>query len=374
MASLRLTVFCLGVSMVLVFAATLDQVNLGIHAVEKKYLRSLFALWQIPGVSFAYLPLPGGYFLGGVLLINLIAAHVTRFKMSWKKLGIMMIHVGVILLIVGEISRGLLADETRMRLVEGETKSYSEAPREAELAIIDTSSDTETDRVVAIPERMLQSGVIQHPALPFTVHVRDYFPNSELQSRLEVPEAPPSMATTGFGVRTHVIPRPRATKLNEIDLPSGFVELRSAGETLGTWLVSSGWDEEQSFQFEDKVYRMALRFRRDYKPFAIKLLEFTRETHAGTEIPSHFASRVLLQQGKQSEDREIVIYMNNPLRHGGYTFYQSGAPNDETTILQVVKNPAWMLPYFACGILTLGMLWQFSLHLVRFASSRPRSS
>ena len=81
--------------MILVFAATLDQVNLGIHAVEKKYFQSLFALWEIPGTKFLKLPLPGGYLLGGILLVNLLAAHVTRFKMSWKKSGISMIHLGV---------------------------------------------------------------------------------------------------------------------------------------------------------------------------------------------------------------------------------------------------------------------------------------
>ena len=43
--------------------------------------------------------------------------------------------------------------------------------------------------------------------------------------------------------------------------------------------------------------------------------------------------------------------MNNPLRHGGYTFYQSGFKNDDrTTILQVVRNPGWQLPYFAIAI------------------------
>ena len=74
-ASLRLTVFCLGLGMILIFAATLDQVNLGIHAVEKKYFQSLFAFWQIPGAKFGGfhlgLPLPGGYLLGGVVLVNL---------------------------------------------------------------------------------------------------------------------------------------------------------------------------------------------------------------------------------------------------------------------------------------------------------------
>lgn len=378
-ASLRLTVFCLGLGMILIFAATLDQVNLGIHAVEKKYFQSLFAFWQIPGAKFGGfhlgLPLPGGYLLGGVVLVNLLAAHISRFKMSWKKSGIFMIHIGVVLLIVGEILRGLFADETRMRLDEGATRNYSEALREFELAIVDTTSDPQHDQVVAVPERLLKrEGQIQHPALPFTLQVQKYFPNSELDLRSSVPDAPPSLATAGVGGQLHVSARPRAAKLDEFDVPSAFVELRSAAGTLGTWLLSSGLREAQSFQFEGKTYQLALRERRDYKPFAIKLLDFTHDRYAGTDIPKNFSSRIVLGDPAKGEDREILIYMNNPLRYGGYTFYQASFDNaDTTSILQVVKNPAWQMPYVACVLVGVGLIVQFSLHLRKFASSRSRT-
>ena len=59
-----------GMLVVLVFAATLDQVNLGIWAVQEKYFHSLFVL-----AKFGDLPVPvfpGGYLIGGLLLIALI--------------------------------------------------------------------------------------------------------------------------------------------------------------------------------------------------------------------------------------------------------------------------------------------------------------
>ncbi len=342
---------------------------------EKKYFQSLFALWRIRGLPFVVIPLPGGYLLGGVLLVNLIAAHVTRFKLSWRKSGIFLLHLGVILLIVGEIFRGVFADETRMVLDEGATRNYSEAPREVELAIIDTSSITGQDKVVAIPQRLLKrGGQIQHPALPFTLEVVKYFPNSELQLRTEIADAPPSPASTGVGVQLHVDERPRTAKLDEIDIVSAFVKLRSAEKELGTWLLSNGLRDPQSFKFEDRTYQLSIRERRDYKAFAIKLLDFTHERYAGTEIPKNFSSRVVLEHPARGEDREVLIYMNHPLRYGGYTFYQSSFANaDTTSILQVVKNPAWLMPYFACALVSLGLLVQFSMHLFRFASARKRS-
>jgi hypothetical protein len=78
--SLKLTVVLLVLGMILVFAATLDQVNLGIWAVQEKYFRSFFVLTRVGNVPVPVFP--GGYLIGGVMLINLIAAHVYRFSFA----------------------------------------------------------------------------------------------------------------------------------------------------------------------------------------------------------------------------------------------------------------------------------------------------
>ena len=98
LSSLGLTVTLLTLSMVLIFLATLDQVDLGIYTVQEKWFRSWLVVHFIGKVGFLY---PGGYTLGFLLLFNLIAAHATRFKMSWKKSGIFLTHFGLILLLLG---------------------------------------------------------------------------------------------------------------------------------------------------------------------------------------------------------------------------------------------------------------------------------
>ena len=40
------------------------------------------------------------------------------------------------------------------------------------------------------------------------------------------------------------------------------------------------------------------------------------------------------------------------------------------TILQVVRNPSYAAPYVACVVVTIGMVWQFMFHLVRFIARR----
>src|SRR6185437_8495293 len=113
----------------LVWVGTVAQADEGLYQAQARY----FKHWVVVGASmFGHhvpLVLPGGYLLGSVLLVNLIAAHISRFQFTWKKLGIHVAHAGIILLLVGQLTTDLLSRETMLRFSEGETKSYSESPR-----------------------------------------------------------------------------------------------------------------------------------------------------------------------------------------------------------------------------------------------------
>ena len=373
LSSLRLTVICLGLGMLLVFLGTLAQVHLGIHAVQARYFQSLLIYWSPPGARWKIPVLPGGYLLGTVLLVNLIAAHAVRFQLTRKKLGIILLHLGVILLLIGQLLTGLFARETQMRIDEGQTLGYSEAPREVELAVIDVT-DPNFDQVVAIPEEVLaRGGTIQSPTLPFTLNVRQFMGNAHLAMRSQEPQAPPSQATTGFGKNIVVAEIPRTVKDDERDLSTAFVEVDGVEGPLGTWLLSNAIPDPQGFTLNGHTYELAMRQRRFYKQFALTLLDFAHDRYAGTDIPKNFSSRVRLLDFERNENREVVISMNDPLRYRGFTFYQSGFDNnDKTTILQVVKNPAMLLPYIACGLVALGLVVQFSMHLFGFVRKRTR--
>lgn len=373
--SLQLTVVLLILSLLLVFVATLDQVNLGIWAVQEKYFRSFFVLWRLPDSDVALPVFPGGYFIGGLLLINLIAAHVYRFAFTWRKLGIQLAHAGLILLLVGELVTGLLQQDSSMRLEEGQTKSYAESFREHELAIIDRSNP-DYDEVVAIPEAAVADRKsLQHPKLPFQVTVREYYPNATMQ--MGDPAARPGapVANQGIGSRVQVIPLPITYKPDENNLPAAFVEVTGPAGSLGTWAVSPMVGMPQTFNFEGRTWELALRLQRHYMPFSLSLLQVTHEKYPGTEIPKNFASRVRLKDEAGHEDREVVIYMNNPLRHGGLTFYQYQMnAAGKMSAFQVVRNPGWMLPYVACVMMGVGLTWQFCYSLAGFIRKRTAAT
>ncbi len=373
--SLQLTVALILLSIILILVATLDQVNLGIWVVQAKYFNTFVVFWPVGKMSLAVFP--GGYTLGGLLLVNLLAAHVYRFHFTWRKLGIWLAHAGLVLLLVGQLLTGLWQDEYQMRLDQGETKNFSESYRNIELAVTDTT-DPQFDDVVAIPESPLaRKQAIQHPKLPFRVSVRTYLPNATLRETTGAAPAPAeSAATQGVGPQIVATLQPLTFKQDERNIPSAYVELAGPEGTLGTWLVSPLL-EPQRFEFAGRTWQIALRFARHYQPYALTLLKFNHDRYAGTEIPRNFSSRLRLTTPDGRDDREVLVYMNNPLRYAGLTFYQAGfANNDQTTVLQVVRNPSWLIPYVACGVMTLGLAWQFGFHLVGFIGKRrqPRAA
>lgn len=373
LVSLKLTVVLLALSIVLIFWATLAQVDLGVWGVQEKFFHAFFVFGKIPGTQIPLPLFPGGYFLGGLLLLNLIAAHIYRFKLEWKKAGIQMTHIGVILLLVGELLTGLFQKESQMRLDEGEMKNYSESYRDVELAVLDTT-DPKFNEVVAIPQAVLaDGGTIQHPKLPFQVRIRDYYPNATLQMRDQAPNAPPALATSGIGSRVAMIPLPLTYKTDERNSPAADIEIVGTDGSQGIWLVSPLLGMPQTFSYQGHTWELACRFQRFYRPFSIELIKFTHEKYAGTEIPKNFASRIRLKSENTHEDREILIYMNNPLRYAGLTFYQASFEGEHTSILQVVRNPSWVLPYVSCILMALGLITQFGIHLTGFIQKRTKN-
>lgn len=394
--SLRLTVVCLALALILVFVGTLAEVQVGLYAAQSDYFRTFLVCWTPPGTHWKIPFLPGGWLIGLVLLVNLLAAHIKRFKFSRKKIGIILIHAGLILLLGGQFLTELFQIEGQMLLEPGDVKNYSENGRKNELAVIDTT-DPDKDKVVAIPESLIaKGGDIRTPELPFTLRVEKYYPNSDLAGPMS--DEPEKMtAADGIGKRLFFSPKPPTRGMDAVDLPSALVQVVSDKGPIGEWAVS-GWftrypafdqlkdtvggimpgvnlTAPQSFTFNGRTYQIVLRPIRYYLPYSIKLLAFHHDVYLGTDVPKNFSSKVHLNNPITGENRDILIYMNSPLRYRGETFYQSGfEPGDKGTILQVVRNPVSLGPYIACSLVALGLVVQFLMHLFGFARKRAQQT
>ena len=370
--SLKLTAVLLGLATLLVFVGTIAQVEQGLYQAQARYFKSLFVFWS-PGGSALRIPVfPGGYLIGGLMLLNLLAATVRRLHFTRQNFGLLLVHLGLVLLFLGQLFTDVLSVESAMRLRVGETLNYSEDFHVNELALMDRS-DAASDTVISIPERMIaQGGDVTVPGAPFTLGVRRYWANADILNR-SVPVAEPSGATAGAGQGLFVIGKPVTTKLDERNTPAALLEVRAGGTNQGLWLVASGLTQPQPVRVAGKVWDMALRPKRHYEPFSLTLVDCQHDVYPGTEIPKNFSSRVRVTNPQTQENREVLIYMNNPLRYGGNTYYQyqmDARSAEKASTLQVVRNPSWLTPYLSCTLIGLGLAWQFLAHLIGFLNSR----
>ena len=363
--SFKLTVVLLACLMVLVVLCTLAQVELGTAGAVNAYMRS-FIVWRQP--LLLSIPFPGGALVGLLLTLNLIAKTMD-IKLTWAKSGMWLVHAGLVVLFAGEFVAGMMQVDTNMSIEVGQTVNFVQSYKNTELAIIDVTDPT-WDEVYSVPDTLLaKGGAIPVPGTPITIHVKRFFPNAELNNL--APGGPPSMATAGVGTTASVIERPLVSADNEMNQTSAFVEPVAGGRSYGTWLTSVALGAPQSFTHEGHTYVLTMRLRRQYLPFAFTLKQFRHDVYPGTDIPKNFSSLVQVVNPSQKESREVLIYMNQPLRYEGKTFYQASfGKNDTLSVLSVVENPGWLLPYVSCVLVSLGLLVHFAIVLRRSLKRR----
>jgi hypothetical protein len=97
----------------LTWLGTLEQVEHGLFETQRKYFESVFLVhrfavtlpWYSDG-SFEWtrlslpLPLPGVYLLLSLLLLNLICGGILRMRKDKARLGILVAHLGIVLMLV----------------------------------------------------------------------------------------------------------------------------------------------------------------------------------------------------------------------------------------------------------------------------------
>jgi len=382
LASLKLTVFLLVLSMMLVLLGTLEQVHWGVWHVQKVYFSSWLCFYPMDPTAAFRFPLPAGFTIGALLIVNLAFAHFRHFKATSAKIGISMIHAGLLLLLAGGFITAIYQEESAMIIPEGEKRNYSEAFRDFEIALVEKSAAN--DVVVAISDSLLRDiadkkapSSVELTGTPYTLVVQTYHPNAMLRAKSQMADGLDLKATQGIGARTELAykPLPESYDDNRPNAPTAVVELKTKDKSLGTWALNLNLTESfdaQTFVDAGKSYELSLRRTRHYVPFTVQLDKFTHEKYPGTETPRRFASDVTIKEGASSFGYNIS--MNQPLRHAGLTFFQSSFGNTKDgkslSVLQVVRNPGWLLPYISVSIMSLGLVWHFGFSLLRFLRGR----
>jgi hypothetical protein len=361
LTSLSLTITCLALLMVLVVACTLAQVRLGTLGAVNLYMRSWFYWMELGSVRVPIFP--AGATVGLVLLVNLVAAQVKRLQFTWDKAGLWIVHAGLILLFVGEFVSGGYQVDAQLAFEEGQTANFVEVSREVELAVVD-ATDPAFDDVYGVPERTLaRGGTVAVPGTPLALRVKEFHRNSRIVRPMPGADAG---VTQGVGAGLAIQPLAPVSADDQRDLSTAVVEIVAGGASLGTWLASNAIEQPQTFEAGGRTFSLSLRPRREYLPYALTLKDFKHDVYPGTQIPKNFSSLVQLTHPAKGEDREVLIFMNQPLRYEGKAFYQASfGKNDTLSILQVVENPGWLIPYISTVLVTVGLLVHFAISLRR---------
>jgi ABC-type transport system involved in cytochrome c biogenesis permease subunit len=344
-----------------------------------------------PGMRIVWQLLQAGI-ASAVCLVGLVMVFGVRG-------GNVLIHAGIGLMMVGQFVFGDRQVEQRLSVAEGESTSLVFQQDAVELAIIDTS-DPEKDAVTAIPEARLRRAVrynetIGADELPFKLKIVEWMTNSSLVKLSSGVENPATMGDLGMQAKAEPS-EPQGGAMQGSNIASAYVQIfpKSGGEAIGTVLltqhfndqaqlfVGAGGDRNEKVTVDGKEYELALRFRREYKPYKVTLKDVERVDYSGTETPRDYSSTIVITDKESGDSQEGRTWMNNPIRYRGETFYQSQYQKARTpeggvteiTGLQVVENAGWVIPYVTCMMVLVGMLAHFGGTFHKFASRYDRGA
>jgi len=348
--------------MILVIIGTLAQAEIGLYDSQQKYFSSwILMLW--------FIPFPGGRLTLLIMFVNLFAFTLKPSFWSIKKIGIITIHCGVLLLLIGGGLTAWFSSEGMMSIEEGKFSNSIFNSYNKELVIID-SINPDYDDYTVISDDILEEGlVIESSKIPFTIEVIDYYMNCSVAPR----DKPDFINYKGFAQRFNLIEKNKE-KEREMNRSGIIFKISNANElTDGIYSLILEQSIPQTINVDGNELSLILRRERTYLPFSLELVDFKKELHPGTDIAKSYSSKINLHE--KDIKRSVLIEMNVPLRHKNYTFFQSSFIEDfdsDTTILSVVKNYGRMFPYISSIIMSIGLLLHMVLRLPTLFSERKR--
>ncbi len=363
MYSIPLTVICLVLLMILTFWGTVFQVENGLYAAQEKFFSAWF-VWV-----FDVIPFPGAKIVLGLLLVNLFGYMINMLAFQPLRPGIVMIHSGLLVMLVGGAITHYYGEETFLSMWEGETANMSSAYYNWEVAV--WKRDGVVRDVLAIDAKDLQPGEeLAFAPTPITLTVEEFHPHARaFQSKST--ERP---YLSSFNISR--IERAPLEKEPTRNIPAGIFVVNAPGLPEPTKILLFGDDTAPLIVPVDGVeYSIGMRHRRSPLPLGIKLLDFKKQTHPGTEIASSFSS--LVEVTADGITRELTISMNKPLRHRGYTLYQQSyqvTPDGrESSTFAVTHNIGRLLPYVSTAMVVIGMIIHFIAMLIKHARKQARA-
>ena len=342
--------------MVLTVLGTLAQRDIGLYASQQKYFSS-YITWLGDTI-----PAPGGRFTMIIILVNLMSMLFKHNIWKLRKVGIIIVHLGAVLLFIGSGVTAIFSSEGNMVIDEGAQSNYVDDYHKMELAVVNTSKKNLDEYTVFDQPLLKKSNKLSHESLDFVIEIIEYYNNCKVQRRTKSSDIQYKGMMKNFDLIKLEPEKENAQNRSGIIYKIENSDSNNDGIyglILGQSVIQTATINKQNFEF-------LFRKKRTYLPFSIELLDFKKVLHPGTGIAKSYSSEInLIENGIP---RRVLIQMNEPLRHRGYTFFQSSfieAPEGEATVLAAVKNYGRLFPYISSIIMAVGLLVHLVINLPR---------
>lgn len=339
----------------LVFFGTLYQTDHGLWEAQVKYFG--YGMVLVGG----FFPLPGASLVLWVLSLQLFVTMALVLPWKARKIGLWIVHLSIFALLLGGFVTQMLAVESQMTLAEGEEGHYTTSYQDWELAVWESRGDS--NHVFAYDAKYLKAGArLDLDPYKSRIQVKAYYRNSDAFTTAAT-QGPKYVNPSGIGTIEQRKPDKEVTR----NAPGLIFTLMEPGKPDKDILLYGLEQVPLLLTLDGKKVSMQLRLKHYPLDFSLKLTDFIKNVHPGTDMASSFESYAELKEDGGS--RPVKIWMNNPLRHHGYTFFQasfSQGPGFEKSTFAVVTNPGRLLPYISSLLVFAGMLLHFLLRLIPF--------
>jgi hypothetical protein len=368
----------------LTWFATLEQIDNGLYPTLSKYF-DWKALWLLPEINgkIVPLPLPGGYWVCAVLLLNLILGGIIRMRRGWKHSGNLIAHFGIILMLLGGGVSHHFSERGNMAVGEGESSDTAEDYFEYVIEVSEIK-ETKADVIHVIRGKDLvdltagKSRKFTFKDFPFNLEVGGYLPNAVPVSATErAPDQKQLLAGDYFLMEK---PKSKTPEPAEQHTAACYVRiLPAAGKPSEPLILAGASFHPFTYRDGDRLFTLDMRKRLWPMPFNVHLDEFTADFHPGTMMASKFVSKITRREN--GAEAKVTISMNEPMRYEGYTFFQASygppgaGPGDKMySVFEVVRNPADKWPEWSLWIVSFGMLVTFLIKLGSYLGVGKRTT
>jgi hypothetical protein len=376
--------------LLITYLGTLEQVEHGLYISQKKYFESMWITsidmacclraMHVPYEGTWNLPvlMPGGMLLMGVLCVNMVFGGIIRIRKTGRTFGVIVTHGSIIFMLVAGLVSHMYKKDGAVALAEGQVADEFHSFHDSVIEI---------EKMEPVPADGKRTALV----IPGN-HFKDLREGRARTFGRE--DLPFDLVVMNYEV--NAVPKNAAGTTTRRDVADGYflqpakeeLEHERNGDAAYVKIVPKDGSEEQKgiiwrfaaaplpVKVGNDVYGISL-MRRTWKlPFALRLDDFQRELHPGTEKARKFTSQVTkLVNGKEEKK---IITMNEPLREDGYALFQNAFDVSErsgtmveSSTFQVVQNPSDHWPLYAMLATMGGMLGHMIYQLVRFLRKNP---